>query len=138
MIVTCPSCGKKYHIRDEKIGDSPKRLRCRECSEVFIVHPPKKEKPKPSPDDESSVARAGRLARVLASDMVVYNKEMVERARSEGNLAGALASEIERSWQLWKSRFPEESRDRVDLFREALKDILAQGGNDFDDWQPPE
>ena len=63
---------------------------------------------------------------------------MVERAREEGNLESALASEIDRSWQLWKNRFPEESRDRVDLFRDALKEILAGGGDDFDDWQPPE
>jgi predicted Zn finger-like uncharacterized protein len=136
MIVTCPNCGKKYRIKDEKIGQSPKRLRCKKCSEVFIVHPPKKGKKTPA--EESDEKRAGRLARVLASDMVVYNKETVEKARSNGSLRTAMSSEIERSWDLWKSRFPRESKERIDLFRKALNDILADGSDEFSDWVPPE
>jgi predicted Zn finger-like uncharacterized protein len=141
MIVTCPSCGKKYQIPDEKIGKSAKRLRCRGCSEVFIVHPSKaadteNSKKKSSGDD--GFVRAARLARVLASDMLIYNREVVERARIEGNLAQVLESEILRSWQLWKSRFPDESEARPGLFREALTEILASGDNCFADWMPSE
>ena len=140
MIVTCPSCGKKYQIPDEKIGKSAKRLRCRGCSEVFIVHPPKSAdaegaRKKASADD--SVQRAARLARVLASDMLIYNREVVDRARMEGNLAQVLETEIKRSWQLWKSRFPEESDAQPGLFQEALTDILASGDDSFVNWEPP-
>jgi predicted Zn finger-like uncharacterized protein len=140
MIVTCPSCGKKYQIPDEKIGKSAKRLRCRGCSEVFIVHPAKAAeadgaKKKASGDD--GFLRAARLARVLASDMLIYNREVVDRARAEGNLAQVLETEIERSWQLWRSRFPEESDSSPGLFREALTEILASGDDSFVDWEPP-
>jgi hypothetical protein len=88
------------------------------------------------PAEEDSVSRARRLARVLASDMVVYNKDLVEKARREGNLAEVLGTEIERSWQLWKSRFPAESQNRPDVFRGALNDILANGKHVFDSWAP--
>ncbi len=139
MIVTCPSCGKKYQIPDEKIGKSAKRLRCRGCSEVFIVHPSRTtgaENARKKPSGDDNVVRAARLARVLASDMLIYNREVVDRARTEGNLATVLESEILRSWQLWKSRFPDESDARPDLFREALTEILASGDDCFIDWQP--
>ncbi len=139
MIVTCPSCGKKYQIPDEKIGKSAKRLRCRGCSEVFIVHPTRAtgaESAKKKSVGDDSFVRAARLARVLASDMLIYNREVVDRARTEGNRAQVLESEILRSWQLWKSRFPDESEARPDLFREALTDILASGDEFFIDWQP--
>ncbi|NLP04818.1 hypothetical protein GX411_02550 [Candidatus Fermentibacteria bacterium] len=139
MIVACPKCGKRYQVPDEKIGDAPRRLRCRNCSEIFTVAPsstPPPQKPSSEPVEESSTARARRLARVLASDMVVYNKETVDKARREGNLAEVMCAEIDRSWQLWKSRFPEEAVNRSDLFRDALREILAAGSDDFDGWEP--
>ena len=137
MIVTCPNCNKKYQISEEKLAGKPRRLRCKNCREVFIVHPPKKEEKTASPAaviDE----RAARFARVLSSDMLIYNKDVVEQARDSGNLSETMAGEIERSWQLWKSRFPEAagSEEGVSVFRGSLKDILAGGGNQFDDWKP--
>ncbi|RKZ04732.1 hypothetical protein DRQ21_01805 [Candidatus Fermentibacteria bacterium] len=135
MIVTCPNCGKKYHIAEEKLAGKSRRLRCKNCREVFIIHPPRKEQ-------ESSVSavdeRAARFARVLASDMLIYNKDAVEQSRDEGNLSETMAGEIERSWQLWKSRFPEaaESEEGIGVFRGSLKDILAGGDDQFDDWKP--
>ncbi len=144
MVVTCPSCGKSYQIAEEKLGGKAKRIRCRNCTEVFIVHPPK-----PSADDAPASAapaapaghrtdeRASRFARVLASDMLVYNQEAVEKARMEGNLSTVMAGDLKRSWDLWKSRFPEAAQSGgVETFRDALRKILAAGGPDFDDWVP--
>ncbi len=135
MIVTCPNCSKKYQIAEEKLDGKSRRLRCKNCREVFIIHPPKEESASPaSAIDE----RAARFARVLASDMLIYNKDAVEQARDAGNLSEIMAGEIERSWQLWKSRFPEAagSEGGVKLFRGSLKDILAGGDNQFDSWKP--
>ena len=136
MIVTCPNCSKKYQIADEKLAGKPRRLRCKNCREVFIIHPPKEEKEsnsKTTAIDE----RAARFARVLASDMLIYNKDAVEQGRESGSLLQTMAGEIERSWQLWKSRFPEAAgSDGVEVFRASLKDILAGGSEQFDDWVP--
>ncbi len=135
MIVTCPNCSKKYQISEDKLAGKSRRLRCKNCREVFIIHPPKSEPASPvAAIDE----RAARFARVLSSDMLIYNKDAVEEARNVGNLSETMAGEIERSWQLWKSRFPEAagSEDGVDVFRNSLKDILAGGDDQFDDWKP--
>ncbi len=137
MIVECPSCGKRYQIPDEKLGAGPRKLRCRNCSEVFTISSTGSDRHlREEPPEEDAATRARRLARVLASDMVVYNKDTVEKARRDGSLQGLLKSEIDRSWLLWKSRFPEMSDKGEDIFREALKDVLAKGGDDFDDWRP--
>ncbi len=135
MIVTCPNCGKKYQIAEEKLAGKSRRLRCKKCREVFIIHPPKEEPvSKVSAIDE----RAARFARVLASDMLIYNKDAVEEAREAGDLSETMAGEIERSWQLWKSRFPEAagSEEGINVFRGSLKDILAGGDTQFDGWSP--
>lgn len=137
MIVTCPNCSKKYQIPEDKLAGKPRRLRCKNCREVFIIHPPKKEDNQEVP--EAAVdERAARFARVLASDMLIYNKEAVEQARKSGNLQDTMAGEIERSWQLWKSRFPEAaaSDDGVEVFRASLNEILAGGNDQFEDWIP--
>ncbi len=139
MIVACPNCGKKYQVPDEKLGGGSRRLRCRNCSEVFTVSATGADRRAPQKDEpaeESSVTRARRLARVLASDMVVYNRDLVEKSRRDGNLLEVMRAEVDRSWQLWKSRFPNESIDRADIFRDALNDVLAGGADDFSSWEP--
>lgn len=143
MVVTCPSCGKTYQIAAEKLGGRAKKIRCRNCSEVFIVQPETPERssiPQVEPVRDTGRQhdeRASRFARVLASDMLVYNQDMVEKARMEGNLASIMAGDLKRSWDLWKSRFPEAAQgDGIESFRDALRKILAAGGPDFDDWKP--
>ncbi len=137
MIVTCPNCSKKYQIPEEKLQGKPRRLKCKNCREVFIIHPPRqkddRQAEEPAVDD-----RAARFARVLASDMLIYNKDAVDEAKSSGNLHETMSGEIERSWQLWKSRFPEaaEGDQGVELFRKSLNEILAGGEEVFAEWSP--
>jgi predicted Zn finger-like uncharacterized protein len=140
MTVTCPSCSRSYQIAEEKLGGKAKRIRCRNCSEVFIIHPPKKKSEtveEPAPASRRTDERAARFARVLASDILVYNQDMVDKSRAEGNLAEVMAGDLKRSWDLWKSRFPEAAQSGgLETFRDALRKILAAGGTDFDDWVP--
>ncbi len=135
MIVTCPNCECKYNISESKIGNSPKRFRCRKCSKIFIINPPKEEiKPpaiKVSVDEDTPEQRAARFARVLASDMLVYNRDLIEEARKEGNLQEVMNQEIMKSWELWKSKFPQESETSPELFSDALNQYLANGEGIF-------
>jgi len=135
MIVNCPHCSCKYNIPDSKIGDSPKRFRCRKCKETFIIEPPEKN-PEPeivTPPVKKTVSdsHARRFARVLASDILVYNRELIEKAREEGNLTEVLEREIQKSWELWESRFPEESSKNPEIFSDALNQYLADGRDVF-------
>src|ERR1700753_1988276 len=40
MIVTCPSCGSKYRVRDEAVPAAGASLKCPSCHAVFVAHAP--------------------------------------------------------------------------------------------------
>ncbi len=75
--------------------------------------------------------RARRLARVLVSDILVYNQAARDRALGEGNLAVALAAEITKAWDLYKSKVSAETASGTTFFKDALNEILADGTKVF-------
>jgi predicted Zn finger-like uncharacterized protein len=83
--------------------------------------------PATAPSDE----RARRLARVLVSDILVYNQAARDRALGEGNLPVALAAEINKAWDLYKSKVSAEIATGTTFFKDALNEILADGAKVF-------
>ena len=75
--------------------------------------------------------RARRLARVLASDIAIYNKEKKERGAQEGNLVAVLGYEIKKSWEVYKERVTPEMANSTPYFRDALNEMLAEGKKVF-------
>lgn len=85
----------------------------------------------PQADADPRTKKARRLARALVSDILVYNRELRDRALAEGNLVQALGPEIKKSWELYKEKVDPEFAKESDLFRQALNDILADGQTIF-------
>lgn len=75
--------------------------------------------------------RARRLARVLVSDILYYNRERRDQALREGNLMTALGEEIKKSWELYKEKVGPEAAQSTSYFKEALNEILADGQEIF-------
>jgi len=75
--------------------------------------------------------RARRLARVLASDIAIYNKEKRDRGVKEGNLVAVLGYEIKKSWDVYKERVTPEMANSTPYFRDALNEMLAEGKKVF-------
>ncbi len=67
------------------------------------------------------------LARALVSDIMVYNRDLYDRAKADGNLLEALGSEIKKSWELYKEKVTPEVANSTNHFRDALNEILADG-----------
>ncbi len=72
-------------------------------------------------------ARARRLARVLVSDILCYNRERRNQALLDGNLMASLGDEIKKSWELYKQKVGPDLANSTEYFKEALNDILADG-----------
>jgi hypothetical protein len=70
---------------------------------------------------------ARRHARLLISEIKLYNEELVERGRREGNLIALLGSEIEKARRLYEEKIPATVRQRVDCFDEEIVRTLAGG-----------
>jgi predicted Zn finger-like uncharacterized protein len=104
--------------------------------------PPAAETPRPrisattvpeglSPEEMQRHERARRLARVLASDIAIYNREKRERGIRDGNLVAVLGYEIKKSWETYKERVGAEFANATPYFRDALNEIVAEGQKIF-------
>ncbi|NOZ13576.1 MAG: hypothetical protein GXO69_08005 [Acidobacteria bacterium] len=80
---------------------------------------------------ESPLERAIRYAKLLASEIKLYNEKAVARGLQEGGLRKLLSVDIERSFNSFRERFPnsEEIPDRI--FDEALIQYVANGNADL-------
>jgi len=76
-------------------------------------------------------ARAQRLARVLVSDIVMYNQAKRDKALADGTLMATLGDEIKKSWELYKDKVGEDVAKSTNYFKEALNEILADGQEVF-------
>ncbi|MEZ5330711.1 MAG: GAF domain-containing protein [Thermoanaerobaculia bacterium] len=100
---------------------------------IEVAPPPDLEGPgwafrerQPSPD-EGRHEEARRLARLLVTEIKLYNEEQVEEGLERGDLYSTLQEEIDRSKRIFEERIPAEVRAQADYFREELVRILADG-----------
>ena len=70
---------------------------------------------------------ARRLARLLVSEIKLYNEAEVERGRKNRDLYQLLQYDIERSRQYYMERIPASLRARSSYFEDELVRILAEG-----------
>lgn len=77
--------------------------------------------------------KAKRLARVLVSDMIMYNAERHQSALAQGTLQQDFEEEIEKSWKEFVEQVgPELANGEGRTFwKDALNDILAKGEKVF-------
>ncbi|MEM9290396.1 MAG: hypothetical protein AAGD01_01800 [Acidobacteriota bacterium] len=71
--------------------------------------------------------KAKRLARLLVSEIKLYNEEEVEEGRRAGNIYGRLKEDIDRSRQMYEDRVDERVRNAKDYFYQELVRTLASG-----------
>ena len=105
----------------------PARSRAVETMPPVAVAPPA---PVPAAGGPAHT-RARRLARVLVSDVLVYNQAARDRALQEGSLASVLAPEITKAWDLYKTKVGPEVATTTPYFKDALNEILAGGATVF-------
>jgi outer membrane biosynthesis protein TonB len=81
-----------------------------------------------SSDDERRLHNdARRFARLLVSEIKLYNKEKVEEGRQVGDLYERLREDIDRSRQMYDKRVAPPVAARYDYFHQELVNTLAEG-----------
>ncbi|MCK5650683.1 MAG: hypothetical protein KAJ42_04865, partial [Gemmatimonadetes bacterium] len=71
--------------------------------------------------------RAARLARVLVSDIVLYNSARHEKSVEAGTIREDFQDEVDKSWSEWVEQVGSDIAESTDFWREALNQILAKG-----------
>ena len=70
---------------------------------------------------------ARRFARLLVSEIKLYNEGKVEQGRKNKDLYERLKEDIDRSRQMYDERIPEDVRKATNYFYDELVRILADG-----------
>ena len=103
-----------------------------------VVPEPTPAEPEPAPSGftfgkRDPTDKAKRLARVLVSDMIMYNAERHQSALEGGTLVQDFEEEIEKSWTEYVEQVGEEMANGQgrQYWTEALNDILAKGEQVF-------
>ena len=78
-------------------------------------------------DTRKKHEEAMRFARLLVSEIKLYNEAKVQEGRSHRGIYRLLRDDIERSRQLYKERVPEPVRSQSAYFNDELIRILADG-----------
>jgi hypothetical protein len=80
-------------------------------------------------NEESSAMHeeARRLARLLVSEIKLYNEEQVEEGRRNHDIYPRLQDDIDRSRQMYEDRVDPRVRGEVDYFHQEMVNILAAG-----------
>ncbi|RPJ76440.1 MAG: hypothetical protein EHM24_02265 [Acidobacteria bacterium] len=81
----------------------------------------------PHSDAERQAESAQRYARLLLSEVKLYNESAVEEGRRECALLARLGPEIERARRLYEEKIPAVVRERADWFEQELVRTLADG-----------
>ena len=76
---------------------------------------------RPPLSDDPEIAAAERLARIIVSDIILYNDEKFAKAVRDGNAATALEPELKEAGQLFEQRIPEEVRAKCPFLVEELE-----------------
>jgi len=81
------------------------------------------------PQDETSKKHdeARRFARLLVSEIKLYNESKVEQGRKNKDLYERLKEDIDRSRQMYDERIPDDVRKTSNYFYDELVRILADG-----------
>lgn len=92
--------------------------------EVAPVTPPR------SPEEERKHEEARRFARLLVSEIRLYNEQAVLEGKANRDIYARLKEDIDRSREMYEKRIPPEVRAVSDYFYEELVRTLADGDPD--------
>ncbi|MEM6701367.1 MAG: hypothetical protein AAF690_01615 [Acidobacteriota bacterium] len=85
------------------------------------------DEPAGAPTEGPLHEEARRLARLLVSEIKLYNEEQIEEGRRQGNIYEQLKDDIDRSKRMYEERIDQTVRQSTDYFRDELVRSLADG-----------
>jgi hypothetical protein len=85
----------------------------------------------PQTPDMKKHDEARRFARLLVSEIKLYNESKVDEGRKNRDLYERMKEDIDRSRQMYEERIPEDVRRQSNYFYEELVRILADGDADM-------
>jgi response regulator RpfG family c-di-GMP phosphodiesterase len=76
--------------------------------------------------EPESVVKARRLARIIVTDIALYNQKKVEDGIMNGTFYDLLADDIQEGRRLYNERFPEDIREGTSYLEEAFEEFISR------------
>lgn len=77
-----------------------------------------------------AIPQAAQLARAMASDILIYNKEKVKRGLEKDRLFEELEDDLREGLQMWEAKVSEEIAQGTNLLQKAIVDqVFASAGS---------
>ena len=144
MTIICQQCGRTGSIDEHLYAGKRLKLRCPYCSHEFIFSLPGNgasslETPDRSPTFheavtsvdpqaiENLILEAKRIARLIISEIKLYNQEKIEKAGSKREVLDILKPDLLRGKEHYNSRIAAKLPLGPDYFNETVKEILLAG-----------
>jgi len=93
-----------------------------EASEV--VAPSQEIAPALSPEEAVKNEEAKRFARLIISDIALYNQKVIEEGIENGNVEELLKDEMAEAEKLFRERVSKEVREKTPYLQDALRDLV--------------
>ncbi len=142
MTIVCQQCGRTGWIDEQTYAGKRLRLRCPYCSHEFVFTLPEngagvleessqtEVTAATSADQETVEAlilEAKRIARLIISEIKLYNQDKIEKAGSRREVLDMLKTDLLRGKQHYNSRIAARLPLGPDYFNETVKEILLAG-----------
>ncbi|MCL4558398.1 MAG: zinc-ribbon domain-containing protein [Deltaproteobacteria bacterium] len=72
------------------------------------------------------VEKAKRLARIIVSDIALYNQELLEQGIRQGTIEEAVQNDLDEGRRLFNKRVPEDVRKQGDFLLESLNELIEK------------
>ncbi len=76
--------------------------------------------------DKEEIEKARRLARIIVSDIALYNQELVEDGVRHGNFSELLRDDIEEGNRFFEKRIPEHIRTAEDFLAASFNELITR------------
>lgn len=84
------------------------------------------QEPIPSRTDSEAIEKAKRFARIIISDIVLYNQRLVEEGIRNNSFHSLLEYEIQEGRELYNSRVLPEIRNQEDYYKQAIDEFIEK------------
>jgi hypothetical protein len=81
--------------------------------------------PRVEAGDPEAVEKARRFARIIVSDIALYNEEAVREGIKNGTFYELLKEDIEDGRRLYEKRVPDSIKSKKDFYQETFDNFIA-------------
>jgi hypothetical protein len=138
MTIVCQQCGKSGTVDEQIYGGKRLKLKCPYCSHEFVYTLPTNGNihqglegsgldPASQEAVETLILEAKRIARLIISEIKLYNQDKIERAGSKRESLEMLKTDLLRGKQHYNSRIATQLPLVPDYFNETVNEILLAG-----------